>query len=96
MDKNKYIVRNVAGQKIQKASCKYESMSVLELRCSMKSLGFKGITDGVVREDMYKALKKIPDAVHLFVEYPPNMLSFKKEKRQEAEREYGRRINLFK
>jgi hypothetical protein len=94
-DKNKYIVKDVAKQKRSKARCRYETMSVLEVRCYLNSLGYKGIRDTVVRNDLYKLLKKDKKALHLFVEFPDGLFSLKKEKRLLAEKEYLRRIKLF-
>ena len=98
MDKNEFIVKDVAKQKIIKARCKYEQMTVLELRCYMKSVGFTGIQDSTTRSEMYTTLKKDKKSVHLFVEFPLGMLShnFRKEKREEAKKEYARRLKLFK
>jgi hypothetical protein len=95
MDKNKYIVKDVATQKIIKARCKYEQMTVLELRCYMKSIGFSGIQDSTIRSEMYTALKKDKKSAHLFVEFPLGMFALNKEKRKEAEKEYARRLNLI-
>lgn len=94
MDKNKYIVDKVAKQKVVKARCNYELMSVLDLRCYLRSLGYSRIKDTVTRSELYKILKNEPDAIHMFVEFPDGM--FSRTKGAEAKKEYNRRLNLFK
>lgn len=95
-DRNKYIVKDVAKQKKSKARCRYETMYVLELRCYLNSLGYKGIRDTVVRNELYTLLKKEKKAAHLFVEFPDGLFSLKKDRRLLAEKEYLRRTKLFK
>jgi hypothetical protein len=93
MNKDQYIVKDVAKQKILKVRCKFEQMYVLDLRCYLRSLGYASVDNSFTREDLYKILKKEPKATHLFVRFPNGM--FTRKMGLDAKREYQRRINLF-
>jgi hypothetical protein len=93
MNKNQYIVKDVAKHKVVKATCKYEGMSVLDLRCYLRSLGYARVENSVVRNDLHKVLRKEAKAIHLFVEYPAGM--FSRKHAADAEKEYQRRVRLF-